>query len=581
MRIGPPSLDHIRTCIAGLVLPLPAEVYMRLTLKRQILAFSILPILVMACIATAFSISSILSLGEDRIARYREQLILQKKKELANYVEIVLKVIERMSSEEAAETIRRITYGDKDYFWINDFECRMLSHPDPRLNGADLSDLRDPNGVYIIREMVKACRENGQGYVPYAWKKLGAETPQPKLSYVRTVDHWHWILGTGLYVDDIDSLVNQERARMEMIISSLIVKNILIALGVATLIAVMVAYFVNARVNRPMRIVVEAMRDFDNDLTRRIGGNFKNEFAELASQFNGLVDKLSEIIAKVSEVTYDLSDSITEISATIEEQAAISTEQSASVSEITSTMEEFTVTSKQISEHAASVSDLAGRALDNTRKGADSVETIMMKMKEINEDNNNNLNEIVALGKRSREITKVMEIINGIADQTKLIAFNAALEASSAGEAGKRFGVVAAEIRRLADNVMESTGEIDSRIQEIQEAVGRLVIVSENGAKRVQEGLEYSNETAQMISELLIGAKATASAAKQISLSTQQQESASEQVVQALREIDEGARQTSGSIGQASSATNDLKRMSDNLKSLVNQFKVVAGERKD
>jgi methyl-accepting chemotaxis protein len=174
-----------------------------------------------------------------------------------------------------------------------------------------------------------------------------------------------------------------------------------------------------------------------------------------------------------------------------------------------------------------------------------------------------------------------MEIINGIADQTKLIAFNAALEASSAGEAGKRFGVVAAEIRRLADNVMESTGEIDSRIQEIQEAVGRLVIVSENGAKRVQEGLEYSNETAQMISELLIGAKATASAAKQISLSTQQQESASEQVVQALREIDEGARQTSGSIGQASSATNDLKRMSDNLKSLVNQFKVVAGERKD
>jgi hypothetical protein len=110
------------------------------------------------------------------------------------------------------------------------------------------------------------------------------------------------------------------------------------------------------------------------------------------------------------------------------------------------------------------------------------------KMEEIRHDNQVSLKEIVDLGGKSKEITRIMEIIDTVADQTKLIAFNAALEASSAGEAGKRFGVVAAEIRRLADSVSESTAEIAHKIGEIQETIGRLVITSEKGSVGIDQG---------------------------------------------------------------------------------------------
>ncbi|NJL58514.1 MAG: hypothetical protein HC887_01550 [Desulfobacteraceae bacterium] len=169
-----------------------------------------------------------------------------------------------------------------------------------------------------------------------------------------------------------------------------------------------------------------------------------------------------------------------------------------------------------------------------------------------------------------------MEIINNIADQTKLIAFNAALEASSAGEAGKRFGVVAVEIRRLAENVMESTGDIESRITEIREAVQDMIIASEKGSKRIQEGLEYSGQTAVKLRDIVKGVESTADAAKQISLSTQQQKSASEQILNALREIDTAGRQASDSVTQISMVSKNLADLSAKLENLVKRFRLSA-----
>lgn len=195
-------------------------------------------------------------------------------------------------------------------------------------------------------------------------------------------------------------------------------------------------------------------------------------------------------------------------------------------------------------------------------------------MDEISKDNEHNINQIVELGRKSKEITKVMEIINNIADQTKLIAFNAAIEASSAGEAGKRFGVVAVEIRRLADNVMESTDEITGKIEEIQAAVNRLVIASEKSSKRVNEGDDLSSQTVDILNNILVGAQSTTESAKQISLSTQQQKTASNQVVTSLKEIAEGSKQASASIRQISSTTNNMTTLSGSLKKIVEKFKL-------
>ncbi len=298
------------------------------------------------------------------------------------------------------------------------------------------------------------------------------------------------------------------------------------------------------------------------------------ELRTMSDSFNQMVKELSHIIGKVNIAATGVNSSIARISAAIEEQAAVLAEQSASVAEITSTMEEFSASSRQISEYSGSVVKIATKALDNTRSGADAVVTVTEKMKEIAEDNQANIEEIIKLGKKSKDIARIMQIINSIADQTKLIAFNAAIEASSAGEAGRRFGVVAGEIRRLADTVMGSTEEIDNTIVSIQSDINRLVMVSEKSAQKVMEGLAQSDQTAQRLRAVVDAADATLSAARQISMATLQQESAGEQVLTALREINEGAIQTSNSIGEINSNTIDLMKSSQALKDLVEQFRL-------
>jgi methyl-accepting chemotaxis protein len=220
------------------------------------------------------------------------------------------------------------------------------------------------------------------------------------------------------------------------------------------------------------------------------------------------------------------------------------------------------------------VVERADKTLDDTKIGAAEVENLNFKINDISDNIQANLSEIVELGKKSKEINKVMEIINNIANQTKLIAFNAALEAASAGEAGKRFGVVAVEIRRLADSVVESTSEIEGKITEILDSVNRLVMSSEKSFQLIQEGQEYASHTVSMLIESVDGVEETTSAARQISLSTQQQQIASSQVVLALKDIEQGVCFATDSIHLTNSATDELLELSEQLKKLVITFKI-------
>ena len=264
-----------------------------------------------------------------------------------------------------------------------------------------------------------------------------------------------------------------------------------------------------------------------------------------------------------------------EIASAVEGQAATSTEMSSSVAEITSTMEELSASSTQIADHSRSVVDIANQTLDGSRQGSEAMQTVLGRMNDIQVDNQHSLQEIVDLGSKSKQISKVMDIINAVADQTKLIAFNAALEASSAGEAGKRFSVVASEIRRLADSVTDSTREIETKISEIQDSISRLVITSEKGSAGIAAGTAASANTAERLDAIVNTATHTSSAAQQISLSTQQQKIARNHVVVALREIVTASSHTAHSITRISEVSKEMSGLSARLDALVRQFKLV------
>jgi methyl-accepting chemotaxis protein len=349
-----------------------------------------------------------------------------------------------------------------------------------------------------------------------------------------------------------------------------------IVVGIASILFGLMLAMLVARhlVDRIGIVVAGVNRVAQGDLSADIPLEGSDEIADLARATREMRRKLHDLAAEVGANAARVHAAAQEISGAVEGQAATSTEMSSSVAEITSTMEELSASSTQIADHSKSVVDIANQTLDGSRKGSDAMQTVLGRMTDIRADNQHSLREIVDLGAKSKQISKVMEIINAVADQTKLIAFNAALEASSAGEAGKRFSVVAGEIRRLADSVTDSTSEIETRINEIQDSISRLVINSEKGASGIAAGTAASANTAERLGEIVNAATHATSAAQQISLSTQQQKIASNQVVVALREIVTASSHTAQSITRISQISREMSGLSARLAELVGQFKL-------
>ena len=336
-----------------------------------------------------------------------------------------------------------------------------------------------------------------------------------------------------------------------------------------------VALVFGARLTRPLLKAVTAAESIaSGNLTiEKLECDSKDEVGILSRSFDGMLSMLQNNIHSIVNVAQDVTGSSAELSGAVQDQSAITAQQSTSLTQISATLEELSSSSSQIANNSNSVVDTSAAALKQSEIGMTSIEDIKQKMDQIAEDNKISTVEIVELGKKSKEIGKVMEIITNIADQTKLIAFNAAIEASSAGQAGKRFEVVAVEIRRLADNVMNSTEDIETIVAEIQQAIHKLVFTSEKGAKRIKEGTDIAAKALNQLESLVDGAKSTNDASTQISLSTQQQKSATNQVLDALKEIEQGFMEIALSIKGTSSISDRLSDSSSHLDNLVKDFK--------
>ncbi|MBF0273560.1 MAG: methyl-accepting chemotaxis protein [Magnetococcales bacterium] len=349
-----------------------------------------------------------------------------------------------------------------------------------------------------------------------------------------------------------------------------------LGVGVLSILVGLILTMVIARhlVQRIDTVVAGVNRVAAGDLTVEIALDGSDEITQLSRATGEMRLKLHELASEVGARAIQVHKAAKEIADAVASQATTSTQMSSSVAEITSTMEELSASSTQIAEQARSVVEIANQTLDGSRKGSEAMQIVLGRMHDIRDDRQLGLQEIVDLGVKSKQISKVMEIINTVADQTRLIAFNAALEASSAGEAGKRFSVVASEIRRLADSVTDSTKEIEFKINEIQDSISRLVVNSEKGTVGIMAGTTATTHSAERLGEIVKAASHTTNSAQQISLSTQQQKIASNQVVVALREIVTASTHTAQSITRISQISKEMLGLSERLEGLVGQFKI-------
>jgi len=347
----------------------------------------------------------------------------------------------------------------------------------------------------------------------------------------------------------------------------------LLVLGVGWMLSFVV---VGKRLTAPLGEVLESVKAAcQGEIGIKVDLDTPDEFGVLARSYNQMLDLITYLIRQTQESSNRLAESSNEILSATEQQASGAAEQAASISQTTATMEELAATYRQIADNANQVVHMAEASLGSAESGQQAVMNTLSAMEEIKARTQSSANKILALGERSQQIGQVLSIINGIADQTKILALNAAIEAARAGEAGKGFSVVAVEIRKLAESVVDSTAEISGIMNEIQASANDLVMSTEQELKQVQSGVDLAHVTGDALDQILETIEQTTVAAKEISGATQQQKSATEQVVKAMREVAAVAQQTAAGSKQVATSAEALSAIATESSHVGSAFRII------
>ncbi|ATB68892.1 putative membrane protein [Sulfurospirillum diekertiae] len=431
--------------------------------------------------------------------------------------------------EKAKTAIKKLRFGEDGYFWINDFTPKMVMHPiKSSLDGANLSGSKDPKGKFLFNEMVQIVTQNGKGVVNYLWEKPGFTTPQAKISFVEGFKPWGWIIGTGVYADDIDALVVKEKQKLDEALLSLILRNSIILLVVVTLFSFISRYLsqkligsrmadlkryvedfglyvtnkknlIDERLNdhaedeigSTVSVIDKTFKDFEKlhlDDIRVVGevliicskmsnGYMNNKTSFVSSNFltNRLSYEIDAMIAKVNEVMQATLSSLKDFQkGDFSKPIAIATN-----GELKELVEGVNALGSALAKMIRENAEQSAQLHENADQLASSVATIknepLSDLNRIVKKTTASMHEmglvqqhlaetLSTLTQNAKEANDILNMIGDIADQTNLLALNAAIEAARAGEHGRGFAVVADNIRELADKTSHSLTQIQATI---------------------------------------------------------------------------------------------------------------------
>jgi methyl-accepting chemotaxis protein len=355
--------------------------------------------------------------------------------------------------------------------------------------------------------------------------------------------------------------------------------SMLLVLAVASL----TIYLVVTRITRPLKRVTEVaemIADGRLDETIAISGN--DEIGKLGRAFDKMtqgivknlrseIDRSNRLILSVKEAILQLSSAANEIMAISAQQSSGATQQASAVQEATTTSEEIAVTAKQVAENARRVETLAEQSSAASSSGVEAVSNAMDGMNRLKGQVQSIAEAMLDLGENSQKVGGIVDIIDEIADQTNLLALNAAIEAAGAGEAGRRFSVVANEVKRLAARSVDATGQIKSLIEEIQKSTNATILLTEEGTQGVDAASTLVARISEALGKIIAIVQETTGAAREIKLSTQQQTSASEQMAETISDVRDVATQVAASAEETAQSIAELTTLSERLRELVEE----------
>nr|WP_085667475.1 MULTISPECIES: methyl-accepting chemotaxis protein [unclassified Pseudomonas] len=560
---------------------------MRLSLKAKVLSLAVLPVLLFALVISLTTLFILQEQARNEVQQTRERLLGDAKATLASYVAVAMTTIKPLydaaapgDAEARAQAIKllsSIKYGKDGYFFGYDSETvRLFKANDPEGVGKSFKDNRDPNGVYVNRDLVKVAKD-GSHYLQYSSPLPGnAQVLVPKLGYTEYLAKWDMAVGTSVNLDGIEAQVAVVEAKVQERMQGVVLSIVGVAVVVLLVIAAAGMLLANT-ILRPLTLMKANLDDIaagEGDLTRRLTITSQDELGELAGSFNRFVDKIHGLVRQITEMTSQLTGLVTQVSDQAQRSDQAMERQRHETDQVATAINEMSAAAQEV---AKSAQNAAVAAQQTDEEGQTAKRVVAGSIKQIHalvDDIRSSGVSLDSLQQDVSSIVGVLGVIRSIAEQTNLLALNAAIEAARAGEAGRGFAVVADEVRALASRTQIST-------QEIQGMIDRLQAGTQSAVEAMRRSSEAGDGTSAQANQAGASLDAMADLIATINSMNAQIASAAEEQTAVAEEINRSVHQIAVAVDNVADETQlgaqtsrSLADLGQRLGKLVGQFRI-------
>jgi methyl-accepting chemotaxis protein len=558
-----------------------------ISIKLRLYLLAVVPIIIalFAVSLIIFQINSKLAVSESQSAY--QLLHDAEKSKLKSIMNIAYNAVKPLynsgaTKQEAIEILKRFKYGDDSYIFGYSGKSTQLFLGDVNAStvGNDYTNFKDVNGVYFINDMVTGGKKNnfgkGDNFVLHHSTRFGGQTPYPKLSYSIFFDRWDLMIGTGVYIDHIDESIAQ--FKHDIVETQNETYASLAIVGVIYVIVVLlIGALVIGSILKPLNVVsssIEMLSKGDGDLTQRIPIQDNFETGLIAKHLNNLLVSLQKNMTSVFSIASEIK---TETNMLVEQANKIndvSTLQSSTIKVVSHASGGLIQMSTEVAQHTTSASEATKSVNASGKCALQKVESSMSEMTELNLEMANASNVVLNVGTDVENISAILQVIESIAEQTNLLALNAAIEAARAGEQGRGFAVVADEVRNLASKTQGSTEEIKNMINKLQNGSKSAVEAMQRSMKRSSAAEKSVNETAASLKEIANSVDVIHNMNEQIVTASNNQNTAGREIDLKVDEISKLISQLNAIACDNNNTSAKLLTKAGVLDDIVAQFKL-------